>query len=92
VTRDPSGVQRLDRRISGIKIAGWLNATVPIVAISNGSACTSQSYEPSHVLVAAGLTDDKVAGALRLSWSHLTDDVPWAEVADRLTRLRAIKR
>jgi cysteine desulfurase len=59
-----------------------------IVAISNGSACTSQKYEPSHVLVAAGIPKENIEGALRFSWSHLTEDVPWDEAAQRLSQLR----
>jgi len=58
-----------------------------VVAVSNGSACTSQSYEPSHVLTAMGLPDDVVRGALRLSWCHLTPDVAWEEMATRLADL-----
>lgn len=58
------------------------------VAISNGSACTSQNYQPSHVLVAMGLPEEVVRGALRLSWCHLTPDVPWNEVVDRLADLK----
>jgi hypothetical protein len=46
-----------------------------LVAVSNGSACTSQSYEPSHVLVAAELPEQQINGALRFSWSHLTCDL-----------------
>jgi cysteine desulfurase len=35
---------------------------------SSGSACTSASSEPSHVLVAMGLARDWVFGALRLTF------------------------
>ena len=38
-----------------------------LVAISNGSACTSQNYTASHVLTAMGLSEDHIKGALRLS-------------------------
>ncbi|MGW1728119.1 cysteine desulfurase DndA [Streptomyces sp. NPDC002306] len=38
------------------------------VAIATGSACTSASYTPSHVLQAMGLKDDVAANGLRLSW------------------------
>jgi cysteine desulfurase len=58
-----------------------------LVAISNGSACTSESYEPSHVLKAMRLPADRVAGALRLSWSHLTPDVDEHSIATRLRTL-----
>lgn len=58
-----------------------------VAAISNGSACTSNRYQPSHVLHAAGLPDEQIAGALRLSWSHLTSTPPWATIVDRLRHL-----
>lgn len=51
-----------------------------IVAISNGSACTSQSYTASHVLTAMGLSEDRVKGALRFSWCHMTPKVDWNAV------------
>jgi cysteine desulfurase len=73
--------------VPGVDSEAAIVALRDIVAISNGSACTSQSYEPSHVLAAAGLAEHQVAGALRLSWSYLTPDAPWAEIADRLARL-----
>lgn len=77
----------LNFSVPGIDSEAAIVALKDVVAISNGSACTAQSYEPSHVLTAAGLQDERVAGALRLSWSHMTPDAPWAEVADRLSRL-----
>ena len=42
------------------------------VAISNGSACTSTSYEASHVLLSMGLTEDEAQTATRWSWYHKT--------------------
>jgi cysteine desulfurase len=59
-----------------------------LVAVSNGSACTSSSYEPSHVLQAMGLPDDRIRGAVRLSWWHGADDVDWDEAARRVAALR----
>lgn len=60
------------------------------IAVSNGSACTSASYTPSHVLKAMALTDAEIAGALRLSWCHLTPDVDWSSVVKKLQALRGI--
>ncbi len=59
-----------------------------LIALSNGSACTSASYEPSHVLVAMGLSDARIEGALRFSWCHLTEEPDWAEVRNRIEGLR----
>lgn len=59
-----------------------------LVAISNGSACTSSSYTPSHVLTAMGLGEDEINGAVRISWCHLTPDVDWEELANRIKSLQ----
>jgi cysteine desulfurase len=77
----------LNFSVPGVDSEAAIVALKDIVAISNGSACTSQSYEQSHVLIAAGISESQVAGALRLSWSHLTPEAPWGMVADRLSRL-----
>src|SRR5262249_39526023 len=47
------------------------------ICASSGSACTSASSEPSHVLVAIGLPRDWLFGALRLTFgaSNATADV-----------------
>ena len=42
------------------------------VAASSGSACTSGSLDPSHVLLAIGLPHEKAHGSLRLTLDHNT--------------------
>ena len=47
---------------------------------SSGSACTSGSLDPSHVLLAIGLPHERAHGSLRLTLSHETtlEDVDFA--------------
>src|SRR5262249_43351011 len=62
------------------------------VAVSTGSACSSGSLEPSHVLTAMGLGRDEVRGSLRFSFSQYTtrEEVDYAvsTLAEVIARLR----
>jgi cysteine desulfurase len=73
--------------VRGVDAEAAILATRDLVAISNGSACTSSSYEPSHVLMAMRLEHERIGNALRISWSHLTPDVDWSAFAGRLLSL-----
>jgi cysteine desulfurase len=55
-----------------------------LVAVSNGSACTSSNYQPSHVLKAMGLEKDEIVGAVRFSWCHMTPEPDWQAVVGKL--------
>jgi cysteine desulfurase len=39
----------------------------PLIAVSNGSACTSASIKPSHVLIAMGLNETEAFCSIRIS-------------------------
>ena len=77
----------LNFSVAGVDSEAVMVALKDLVAVSNGSACTSQSYDPSHVLTAMGLPDEAIAGAVRLSWCHMTPDVDWQAVAKRINAL-----
>ena len=78
----------LNFSVPGIDSEAVMVSLKDVAAISNGSACTSQSYVPSHVLEAMGLPPEAVAGALRISWSHLTPKVNWSSLASRIADLK----
>lgn len=78
----------LNFSVDGIDSEALIVALKDIAAVSNGSACTSQSYQPSHVLRAMGLPENAVTGAVRLSWCHMTDSVEWAQIAKRIASFR----
>jgi cysteine desulfurase len=73
--------------LPGIDSEALMVAWKGIVAVSNGSACTSHSYAPSHVLQAMGLSQDSVQGAVRLSWCHLTEEPDWNAILSAVRRL-----
>ena len=57
------------------------------IAASSGSACTSGSLDPSHVLLAIGLPHEIAHGSLRFS---LSDDSTQADVDEVLRVLPGI--
>lgn len=57
------------------------------IAASSGSACTSGSLDPSHVLLAMGLPHEIAHGSLRLSISDMTTDEEVDYVLDVLVKI-----
>jgi cysteine desulfurase len=68
--------------------------TMRNVAVSSGSACTSASVEPSHVLTAIGVSDDLAHGSIRYGLGRFTtqEEVDYAveETVRTVQHLRAI--
>ena len=58
--------------IEGESILMWLDMAG--VCASTGSACSSASLDPSHVLLATGVPHEKAHGSIRLSIAHETTD------------------
>jgi cysteine desulfurase len=57
------------------------------IAGSVGSACTTGSTEPSHVLTAMGYPEDEARGSLRLSLGRTTSDAEIDEALDIVPRV-----
>lgn len=54
------------------------------ICASSGSACSSASVEPSHVLLAVGLDADLAVGSLRLTLGHQTTEAEISRVIEVL--------
>ena len=72
VNRLPNNVSFCFEGIEGESLLLYLDAMG--VAASSGSACTSGSLDPSHVLLAIGRVHDVAHGSLRLSLCHNNTD------------------
>ena len=59
--------------LHGVSSEALMIATKQYCAVSNGSACTSTDYTPSYVLAAMGLSAERIASSIRISWGVDTD-------------------
>ena len=82
--------------IEGEAIGGYLDAYG--ISSSTGSACSSNTLEPSHVLTAIGLSHEKVNTSVRLSISKFTTkkDIDYVlevlpKVVEKLRKMSPIK-
>ena len=80
----------LDARIPGnlnltfpARTATELMAAIPDLCVSTGSACSSAEVEPSYVLKAIGLSDDRASRTLRIGIGRFTSpaDIDFAAAA-----------
>ena len=58
----------------GIESKAIINSVSKEIAISAGSACTTQVVEPSHVLLALGLDEDTTHYAIRIGLGRFNID------------------
>ena len=85
----------LNVRFDGIESKAIINSVSKKIAISAGSACTTEEVEPSHVLLAIGLNEDQSHEAIRIGLGRFntTEEVKLAieEICDAVKELEAIR-
>jgi cysteine desulfurase len=95
--RLPNNVNLGFKYIEGESIV--LDLDMEGIATSTGSACSSESLDPSHVLLAIGLKPEEAHGSLRVSLGRFTteDDVEFFieklyPVIERLRKMSPLKK
>jgi cysteine desulfurase len=88
-------IHNLNIRFDGVQSKAIINSVSKKLAISAGSACTTQMVEPSHVLLAMGLSEDQAHNSIRIGCNRYnTDeeiDIAINEILNSLKSLEKIK-
>lgn len=86
------GSQRYLPNIVHVLVSGFESETLILrldrdgFGVSGGSACSSHSLEPSHVLKAMGISADRAYGALRISMGRYTTEEQVRAFVDALRK------
>lgn len=76
--------QTLSARFDGIGARALMHATRDQLAFSSGSACATTKVEPSHVLLAQGLSGQAISESIRLSFGRFISDGDANETCEAL--------
>ena len=74
----------LNVRFDGIESKAIINSVSKKIAISAGSACTTQVVEPSHVLLALGLSGDQTHYSIRVGCGRFNTEEEIQIAADEI--------
>lgn len=78
----------INASFQGLDSEAFIVATKELIAISNGAACSSHSYELSHVLKSMNLEEWRLRSAIRFSFSHESDLPDIDALAEEIERVR----
>ena len=81
--------QTVSARIEGVGARALMHATREQLAFSSGSACATTKVEPSHVLLAQGISPEAVGESVRLSFGRFTTEEEIATAGEVLTEATA---
>lgn len=82
----------LNLLIDGVDAEALLSRLRDDVAMSTGSACSSSAIEPSHVLLAMGLSAEQAQSSIRVGLGRGTTAAEIAEAVDRtVTEIEAVR-
>jgi cysteine desulfurase len=92
VARTPNTLNVIFEHIEGEAFV--ISMDLKGIAVSTGAACSSGAIEPSHVLIAMGLTADQARGSIRFSLGKANTEEEIDLVAERVpevvTKLREL--
>jgi cysteine desulfurase len=92
VARTPNTLNVIFEHIEGEAFV--ISMDLKGIAVSTGAACSSGAIEPSHVLIAMGLTADQARGSIRFSLGKTNTDEEADLVAEKVpevvTKLREL--
>ena len=69
-TKEDRLARNLNIYFPNIESKAIINSVSKKIAISTGSACTAQTVEPSHVLLAIGLDEDSAHSSIRIGFGR----------------------
>ena len=75
--------------LPGVPADELIRNTAAHIAISTGSACSSTSSEPSHVLLALGLEPETAATSVRISLGRFTTEADIDRAIETLSGIRS---
>jgi cysteine desulfurase len=88
-------VHNLNIRFDGVQSKSIINTVSKKLAISAGSACTSDLVEPSHVLLAIGLSENQAHNCIRIGCNRYNTDeeieIATGEILNSLESLAKIR-